>query len=146
LFGVFIMLFSYGVFRARKLSWPGKAAAVFFLIGGILMYLVGIFPSDGMLNNSSDQARLHEIAANYPFLFMTIGFLLFLGDAFKRKELRWVIPAIIILGPLALVAFYYHSIFQATIPLKGYVQRIAIGFPFIIVAILSHYLIKLEKN
>ena len=43
LFGIFTMLFAYGIFRSREINALGKFAAIFFLATGGLMFLAGIF-------------------------------------------------------------------------------------------------------
>ena len=44
----------------------------------------------------------------------------------KDEEFSNVIPAIIILGPLARISMYYYNIYTGEIPFRGIIQRTAI--------------------
>src|SRR3989338_5507098 len=75
LFGIFIMLFAFGLFRLKEINLPGKAGAFFIFITGILMYLTGIFncTSDGF----TKMDLFHVVASNYQFPILAVGLVLF---------------------------------------------------------------------
>ncbi|MEK6852594.1 MAG: DUF998 domain-containing protein [Nanoarchaeota archaeon] len=141
LFGIFIILFAYGVFRSKEIGVLGKIASVFFFLTGILMYLVGIFYSK---SEYSILTSLHIIVANYQFPILTIGLVLFAFDVSGHKKLRWLTPIILPLGIITLVLAYYF-LFTHDLPNRGIWQRAAIGIPYIIMMIISISLYKVQK-
>ncbi|HEY4481684.1 MAG TPA: DUF998 domain-containing protein, partial [Candidatus Brocadiaceae bacterium] len=65
LFGIFIMLFAFGLFRSKEVNTLGKVSAFFIFATGILMYLTGIF--NGTQGFYSNIDLLHVIVSNYQF-------------------------------------------------------------------------------
>ena len=142
LFGIFIMLFAFGVFRSKEINVLGKISSFFFFVTGILMYLVGIF--HGKLEYSI-LASLHNMTSNYQFPILAIGLVLFAFSAMGNKKIRWLTPLILILGLITL-AFAYIFLFTHNLELRGIWQRAAIGLPYLIVMIISISLYRLETN
>jgi hypothetical membrane protein len=85
LFGIFIMIFGYGLFRSKELDIEGKIAGVFIFISGIMLYLVGVFPGD-IQGNLTSRGLLHIFFANYPFVPMTIAFLTIAVGTIRQKN------------------------------------------------------------
>ncbi|MBI2084226.1 MAG: DUF998 domain-containing protein [Candidatus Aenigmarchaeota archaeon] len=141
MFGVLIMLFAVGIFRSDEINMLGKTGAVFFLLAGAMMYLVGIFYSK---SNFSTMATLHNIVANYQFPILAMGLVLFALSIALNKKLRWLTPVILILG-IATLILAYVFFFTNDLQNRGIWQRFAIGIPYIIVMIISVVLYK-ERN
>ncbi len=141
LFGIFIILFAYGIFRSSEINFLGKIGAVFFLLSGILMYLVGIFYSK---TDFSQMVVLHNIVANYQFPILAMGLVLFAVSVVFNKKLRWLTPVILTLGTITLILAYIFF-FTHDLQNRGIYQRFAIGIPYVIVMIISVALYR-EKN
>lgn len=144
LYGIFVMLFSVGLFRSKELNTLGKIASVFVFVGGISIYLVGIFYG-GPGGEYTILATLHNSAANSPFITMTIGYILLAISVLWNKKIRWL--AVPILG-LGLLTLYFASIFfftPAVIPSRGIIQRLATGIPFLIMITIAITLYRLQK-
>jgi len=136
LFGIFIMLFAFGIFRSNRLNRLAKFAAVFFLLTGILMYLVGIFPTDPGGQNYSTLSSIHEKVSNYQFPVLAIGLIIFAISVATHRQLRWLTPVILFLGVVTLILAYY-LFFVHDLPYVGILQRFAIGIPYIIMAVIA---------
>src|SRR3989338_9047970 len=78
LFGIFIMLFAWGLFRSKELNLIGKIASIFIFVTGVLMYLVGVFPGGGY----SLLAALHNTVANYQFPILAAGYIILSASLF----------------------------------------------------------------
>ena len=135
LFGIFIMLFSLGLFRSKEINLGCKTGAFFMLATGILMYLTGIFYNSTARGFSSID-KLHIIVSNYQFPVFAIGLVIFaFGIAFNRK-LRWLTAVILVGG---LITLWFANIFFFTHELanRGLWQRAAIGLPYILMMIVA---------
>jgi len=134
LFGIFIMLFAFGLFRLKEINLLGKAGAFFIFITGILMYLTGIF--NGTNDGFTNLDLLHVIAANYQFPILAVGLVLFAFGISSNKKLKWLTPVILALGlitlSLAYVFFFTHDLQN-----RGIWQRAAIGLPYLIIMIIA---------
>ena len=150
LMGVFLMLFSFGIFRAKGFNVLIKISAILFFIGGVSIYLTGIFPGDFICpgkigcNGYSIRQDIHnQVSSTYPFLVLTVGFILFAIGALFLKGLRFLTPTILILG---LITWWLasKSVFAYGEPpaLAGLWQRAAIGVPFSIIMIIGVVLYK----
>lgn len=146
LFGIFIMLFSLGIFRLKEINPLGKIADVFIFLTGISMYLTGIFHnSTGGMYSMLD--KLHVIVANYQFPILAIGFVLFAFSLVNNEKLRFLTPIILVLGIITLILAYVFF-FTHDLQNRGLWQRVAIGLPYIIVMIIaiSLYKTKFRKS
>lgn len=141
LFGIFIILFTFGIFKSSEINLLGKIGAIFFLLSGIMMYLVGIFYSE---TDFSQMAVLHQIASNYQFPILAVGLVLFALSVVFHKKLRWLTPVILTLGIVTLILAYFFF-FDRDLTNRGIWQRFAIGLPYTIVMIISVALYK-EQN
>lgn len=142
LFGIFIMLFAFGLFKSKEVNLMGKLSAFFVFVTGILMYLTGIFNgTSGGGYTTLD--TIHVIVANYQFPILAFGLVLFAFSVAGNEKLRWLTPVILVLG---IVTLYLAYVFFFTIDLqnRGIWQRGAIGIPYVIVMILSWGLYKAQ--
>jgi len=137
LFGILIALFAIGVFRSSEVRMVGKIGAVFFLLTGVSMFLVGIFSgSAAQVDHPTAGDAIHNGFAFYPFLLMPVGFLLFAADILSNKKLWWLVFPIVLVGPVSLITRYYFSQFPH-IYYVGVLQLIAIGLPFLILMVIA---------
>ena len=134
LFGIFIMLFSFGLFRLNEINLLGKAGVFFIFVTGILMYLTGIF--NGTLQGFTNLDLLHVVVANYQFPILAAGLVLFAFGISNNEKLKWLTPVILILG-LATLGLAYVFFFTHGLQNRGIWQRVAIGVPYIIMMIIA---------
>lgn len=135
LFGIFIMLFAFGLFRSSEVNMLGKTSAFFIFITGIFMYLTGIFYNSSSLGYTTLDS-LHIIVSNYQFPILALGLVIFAFSVARHEKLRWLTPIILVLGLLTLylayVFFFTHDLAN-----RGIWQRGAIGLPYVIMMIIS---------
>ena len=137
LLGVFVILFGVSVFISREIKILGKISAPFFIITGILMFLVGVFPCDANCFNVTEMGALHEFVSDTPFIIMSVALVLFAVDVARNKKLRVLTPIILSLG---LVTLYFAQLSLLSVPepvSPGIIQRIAIGTPFFIMFLIA---------
>lgn len=144
LFGILLMIFSYGVFRSKELNDLGKLSALLFFITGVMMYLVGIFYGSSINGVYSILDTLHVITANYQFPVLAAGFIIFALSVTNHPRLRFLTPIVLGLGILTLILAYFFF-FTHNLPYQGIFQRAAIGLPYIIIAIIAFSMYKLQK-
>jgi|TARA_B100000315_G_C14570631_1_gene585276 hypothetical membrane protein len=135
------MLFSIGVYRYEQFGNTRKIAAALIFISGAMLYFVGVFPDTTTISEYTMMSKLHQFFSDSPYLPMALAFLLFIYIFLKNEKFKWLIPFIVVLGPLALVAMYYYNFYPGEIPLfnqwRGVIQRIAIGLPFVVIAMIA---------
>ena len=141
LFGIFIMLFAFGLFRSKEINLGGKIAAFFIFVTGISMYLTGIF--NGSNRGYSILDALHIIVANYQFPILALGLMIFAFSIAIHKKLKWLTPMILILGIVTLV-FAYVFFFIHDLQNRGIWQRSAIGLPYIVMMIIAITLYRVQ--
>ncbi len=142
LFGIFIMLFAYGLFRSKEIRNVGKVASFFFFLTGILMFLVGVFSCDAGCFNISMRGGLHEKVSNYQFPILAIGLILLAFDIIMNKKIRWLAAPILVLGGIILVLAYFFLISHQLFTYPGILQRAAIGLSYLLVMIIAITLYK----
>ena len=144
-FGIFIMLFALGLFRSKEINAFGKLGVFFIFVTGILMYLTGIFYGNITAETYSILDKLHNIASNYQFPILALGFVIFVFSVSEHQKLRWMTPIILVLGlaslGLAYVFFFTHP---DEITYRGVWQRAAIGLPYVIVMIIAIGMYKVQ--
>ena len=141
LFGIFIMLFSIGLFRLKEINTLGKTASFFIFIAGVMMYLVGIFYSNNPTDVYSWLDKMHIIVSNYQFPVLALGLVLFAFSLINNKNLRFLTPIILILGIITLILAYVFF-FTHGLQNRGIWQRSAIGLPYLIIMIIAITLYK----
>ena len=141
LFGIFIMLFAFGIFKSKEINLGGKVAAFFIFATGILMYLTGIF--SGAPGFYSEIDILHNLVANYQFPILAVGLVIFAFSISFHKKLRWLTPVILVLGiitlSLAYIFFFTHDLQN-----RGIWQRAAIGLPYVVMMIIAIALYRIQ--
>ena len=64
--------------------------------------------------------------------------------------MAWLIVPIILLGPISLILVYYYGFYPGEIPyfndVRGIIQRLAIGLPFLVVAKIAYSMYKINKE
>lgn len=143
LFGIFIMIFAFGLFRLRETNFLGKIAALFVFITGVMMYLTGIFYNSSSLGYTTLDS-LHVIVANYQFPILAIGLILFAFGISGNEKLKWLTPLILVLGLITL-SLAYVFFFTFDLQNRGIWQRAAIGLPYLIMMIIAFALYKNMK-
>ncbi len=136
LFGIFIMLFSFGIFRSKEINALGKVGAFFIFATGILMYLVGIFYAHSASGTYSILDKMHNAASNYQFPILALGLVIFAFSVSENKKLRWLTPVILFLGIITLILAYIFF-FTPDLTNSGVWQRAAIGLPYLIMTIIA---------
>ncbi|MBI2076386.1 MAG: DUF998 domain-containing protein [Candidatus Aenigmarchaeota archaeon] len=130
LFGILIMAFSVGVYKIRG-SLLGKAIAALFMLGGLAMFLIGVFPSDAVCREGpcpqpSLTGEMHNISTIGTFLLLFPAFVLLVIDTRNEKSMRYYFIVAGILG--AIIAFSAHAwLTAADGTLIGVKQRITLG-------------------
>ncbi|MBI2578321.1 MAG: DUF998 domain-containing protein [Candidatus Aenigmarchaeota archaeon] len=111
LYGISIVVFAAGVYKLRGKSLLGKTISVFFLLGGISMFLIGVFPSDAPCREGprfcpapTSAAEMHNIATYSTFLFMFPAFILLVIDTRNEKTMRYYFA---VAGALGLIIAYF---------------------------------------
>ncbi|MEK9194479.1 MAG: DUF998 domain-containing protein [Patescibacteria group bacterium] len=146
LFGILIALFALGIFRSPEMRMAGKIASVFFLLAGISMFLVGIFPgSTVQVDEPTPGDSIHNKFAFYPFPLMAIGFILFALGVITHRRLWWLIFPIVLVGPAALIIRHLTTQFPFVYYI-GVLQLLAIGLPFLVLTVLAMALYRAEGN
>lgn len=128
LFGASIVAFSIGVYKARK-SLLGKIIAVLFLLGGLAMFLIGVFPSDANTGHPTVRTftgEMHYLATISTFLFLFPAFILLVIDTRNEKTMKYYFAVAGILG-LTIAYFAYAWLTAADDTLIGVKQRITLG-------------------
>ena len=146
LWGILTMIFGYGVFRSKLLGISGKIAGIFLVIGGFMIYLVGIFQGPTTEGIYTMGGELHNFFANYPFVPIAIAFFLFLFEFLVNKKFRWLILPIIILGPISLYLSYYRAFTNSPIPYFGIVQRTALVVPYLVIMLIAIALYRAQNK
>ena len=148
LFGISIMAFSIGVYKLRK-SWLGKIIAILFALGGIAMFLIGVFPSDvpcpaGPCPPPTFTAEVHNLATYSPFVFLFPAFILLVVDTRNEKSMRYYFA---IAGVLGIVIAYcaYTWLTASSSTLIGAKQRASLAAFFLLLIYTSAKLYRLRK-
>ncbi|MBI3334426.1 DUF998 domain-containing protein [Candidatus Pacearchaeota archaeon] len=136
LFGVFIILFSYGVLRIKGLGTLAKLGAFFIFITGVLMYLVGIFPCDAECVNYSIRGDIHTRASDYQFPVLGLAYVLLALAFLEIRRLSWLVLPIILFGAGGFLMHYLIP-FSLTQQFPGIIQRASIGLPYLAMAIIA---------
>ena len=151
LFGISIMAFSIGVYRIRK-SWLGKIIALLFALGGLAMFLIGVFPSDAPCTAGprfcpppTPGAEVHNLATISTFLFLFPAFILLVADTRNEKSMRYYFIAAGVLG-LAIAFFAHAWLTAADNVLIGVKQRATLGAFFLLLMYTAWKLCKLDKK
>jgi hypothetical membrane protein len=146
LWGVLVMIGGYGIFKSTVLSKFGNFAGLLIIIGGFFIYLVGIFPGNFPSALPTLRTTFHNVE-HLAFIPITLAFFIFLIDFFKTEKLRWLILPIIVLGPLSLILKVYRfssNLESIQIAFSGLIQRTALGLPFLVIALISYGIYRLE--
>jgi hypothetical membrane protein len=130
LFGILIMAFSVGVYRLRGKNLLGKVITTLFSLGGLGMFLIGVFPADADTGQHPPlrtfTGEMHNLATISPFPFLFPAFILLVIDTRHEKSMKYYF---IVAGTLgAVIAFFANS--WLTAPdnaLIGVKQRITLG-------------------
>jgi len=139
------MLFAFGIFRSKEINRLGKIAAVFIFLTGILMYLVGVFPTD-LGDDFTLRGKIHEwVSTSGQVPVLAVGFILFAFSVVGNRKLRILTPIILVLGLGTLLLAYFLLFTQDTIPYHGILQRATIGLPYILMGIIASVLYKIQK-
>lgn len=145
LFGVFLALFSIGFFLSPEIGTLGRMAAPLFFISGILIFFVGVYPCDAGCINVTATEGWHEFFSNTPFITMTIALILTAIDAARRPKLRILTPIILVLGLVTLYFAYFYILAEVALPMPGIIQRLAIGVPFFLVALIAWKIYRVQQ-
>ncbi|MBI4014945.1 MAG: DUF998 domain-containing protein [Candidatus Aenigmarchaeota archaeon] len=151
LLGIFIIAFSAGVYGIRKGAF-GKLASVLFALGGLAMFLIGVFPSDAPCEEgprfcppSTSTAELHNAATYSTFVFLFPAFILLVADTRNEKYMRYYFAVAGILG--IIIAYSAYAWFTAsTGVLLGMKQRITIAAFFLLLMYTALKLYRLDKK
>jgi len=144
LLGILIMIFSFGVYRSKEINKLGKLSVIFFFLSGLLMYLVGVFPGDAG-ESVTIRGKLHEIIANYQFPILAIGLIIFALSVSINPRLKFLTPIILVLGVITLILAYYLFLVIPPPPNLGILQRVAIGIPYSLLAIIAFSIYRIQN-
>ena len=148
LFGIFMFLFGIGLYRVYARNRAGKIGSILFIIAGISITLVGIFPCDPGCIDVTLTAEIHQFFAEIPLIIAAVA-LVFLGiQEFQEgglgktggKSNPWIYVIILYLV-VGIILVLVHLEFEFLFPNQdGLWQRLAIGIPMSLMAIASMFL------
>jgi len=150
LFGIFIMAFAVGVYKTRG-SAIGKIIAALFALGGLAMFLIGVFPSDvpcpagpRFCPPPTFTAEVHDIVTYSTFVFLFPAFILLVVDTRNEKSMRYYFA---IAGVLGIVIAYcaYTWLTASSSTLIGAKQRASLAAFFLLLIYTSAKLYRLRK-
>lgn len=151
LFGLFIIAFAAGVYKIRR-TVLGKIISALFVLGGISMFLIGVFPSDAVCRegprfcpSTSFTAEMHDIATISTFLFLFPAFILLVANTRNEKSMRYYF---IVAGVLGLtIAFSAHAwLTAADGTLIGVKQRVTLAAFSLLLMYTSLKLYRLQQK
>ena len=151
LLGIFIIAFSAGVYGIRKGAF-GKLASVLFALGGLAMFLIGVFPGDAPCGEGprfcpplTSTAEMHNIATYITFVFLFPAFILLVADTRNEKSMRYYFAVAGVLGVI-IAYFAYAWIVASDGVLTGIKQRATLGAFFLLLMYSALKLRRLEVN
>ena len=132
LFGLSVMAFAVGVYKIRKTNL-GKIISALFFIGGLSMFLVGVFPSDAPCPQGprfcpppTATSGLHELATVGQFPFLFAAFILLVVDTRNEKSMKYYFAVAGVMG--LLIAYFANLWINADSNiLVGVNQRVTLG-------------------
>lgn len=142
--GVFMVLFSIGLFSVFKGSKPGMAGSILIGLAGISFALLSAFPCDVSCFNFSITGYFHGVFSALTFMLSIPAFILFGIEAYHENVLdrKWVyiIATTIIFS--GIFGFLYSEFGYG---LVGLLQRVVVGIPILFILIISAYLLRKNK-
>jgi hypothetical protein len=153
LFGIFMFLFGIGLYRVYAKNWAGRIGSILFIIAGISIMFVGFFPCDAGCIDVTLTAEMHQFFAEIPLIIAAVALVFICIQEFQKgglgktcgKNNPWIyiiILYLIVSVVLALVHLEFESLFLNQ---DGLWQRLAIGIPMSLMAIVSIILYKKMK-
>ncbi len=142
LMGMFLFFFGIGIYRNYAKRLPGKTGSVLIILAGLSAMLVGVFPCDAGCINTTVTGHIHQFVPEMIIILATVGIIFFVieetvGGGFKsRRKNHWnyIFAGFLLAG----VIFCYIYIESDSIPgMDGIFQRIAIGIPLTLTALVS---------
>jgi len=145
LLGIFIILFSFGVYRGVRTHRVTIIGVLLLFIAGIFMAAVGFYPCDSQCIDVTFTGRMHSFTAMIPAITMPWGILLL--NYPMQNDPNWqglwhrltLILGIIsvILAPMLML-----SVFD---PVIGLIQRLGIFIPLLWMFLSSIHLFRLAS-
>lgn len=143
LMGFFMFLFGLGMYRVYAKNTSGKIGSFLLILAGISATSVGIFPCDPGCIDVSIIGELHQVAAETPLILAALSLVFIAYQEYKLGGLgkpgsknRWLYIVIFYLV-IGTVFAYSHFELDLTLPYPGLFQRLAIGLPLSLMAIVS---------
>lgn len=146
LLGAFLFFFGLGLYRVYAMDWTGKTGSTLITLSGISATAVGFLPCDPGCINVSIIGDLHQAASEIPLILAAVALIFIaiqefrvggLGKGGKNNPWFYFVVFYLIIG---IVFGLLHMELDYLFQYRGLVQRIAIGIPMSLVAIVSFYL------
>lgn len=143
LMGFFMFLFGLGMYRNYAKNWSGKTGSIFLILAGLSATLVGVFPCDPGCIDVSIIGELHQVAAETPLILAAIALVFIiiheytvggLGNPGSKNKWMYIVIFYLIIG---VIFAYIHLEMDIILPYPGLFQRLAIGIPYSLMAVVS---------
>jgi len=143
LIGLFMFLYSFGIFEIFRGNRNGRIASMLIMIAGLIVTTIGMFPCDPGCYNFSPTGITHVWASMLPFAFFLPAFVLFAYEGFKGHvfDRKWAI-FIIIITIISGITGAWHSEFE--FGYGGLLQRMSYGFPLLFMLLSARHIYRIE--
>ncbi len=151
LMGLFLLFFGFGLYRNYPKYLSGKIGSVFIILTGLSATLVGFFPCDAGCIDVTITGEIHQFVSELPTILAAIGLIFFIieefrGGGFKSKgRNHWAYIMIVFILAAVITGYIYLEMDNIT-RMDGLFQRLAIGIPLALTALVSLTLKNLKSN
>jgi hypothetical membrane protein len=147
LFGAFMFLFGFGLYRNYAEDGYGRAGAVIFIAAGAMLSMIGVFQCDAQCIDVTLTAEMHQFFAEVPMIMTGVGLALLTihemrGKGFRGKGTNlflYLFPLILVLAAFLTAV---HIEFNLDRSLDGFYERLAIYVPMALMAFASVYIFR----
>jgi len=141
--GISMAGFALGLYRSVSRNAAGRAGAAALFLGGIFMFLTGVFPCDPDCINVSYSGTMHDAVSILPVLFGILSMVLF-GIGVEGSPLGKYRTHLFAAASLSVIIGYFYMAVDG--PLPGLIQRGAVAVPLGTVVIGSLVVMKGTKR
>jgi len=145
LLGIFMILFSFGIYRGIRPDVVTTIGVILLVVAGIFMVAVGFFPCDPQCIDVTFTGRMHSLTAMIPAITMPWGILLLVYP--MQTDPNWQglwRPLTLILGIISVILapMLLFSVFD---PVLGLIQRLGMFIPLLWMFLSSIHLFHLAS-
>jgi hypothetical protein len=136
-FGIYVILFSLGLYQSLKKHTLTKISLILFVISGLSIFTLAMFPCDEACLGTTPLGIGHNFLTVFPSLAIPVAIFLLIFPLWRDRKWHWY----------SLIFFFEIAIFLAIfIPLiiifnfwliRGVIQRLGLGILIIWIFIIS---------